>query len=197
MRKRTYNRKTPLTEAEKFQKRYAVKDINQASQEELAAAVRKAAKAANQRLLRLERAGYTGGVYKTAMRNIAYTKSKRFKERTTNLDVKALRREYVAMRDFLTAQTSTVQGTRDADVKRYETALERGYEGTLDEFRVDIARAFSDAIKSIYDSNTIYNAVKTGTVDLLEETVKESKARDKPMKSGNILVAYLEKKKGK
>lgn len=197
MKKKSYTRKTPLTEAEKFEQRYAVKNINKVTQEELATVVRKAAKAANQRLLRLERAGYTGGAYKSTMRNIAYTKSKRFKEKTKSLDIHALRREYVALRDFLTQKTSTVAGINAADAKRYKTAVERGYEGTLDEFRFDIERAFSDHLKSIYDSETIYNAVKVGTVDLLEEAVNESKARDKPTPAGNILVAYLEKKKGK
>ena len=190
-------KKRPLTEAEKFEKRYKVDNIFNASADTLAAAVRKAAKAANQRIVRLERAGYTTGVYKTAMKNIAYTKKKRFKERTAGLSVNELRREYVALRDFLTAQTSTVTGVKTVDVKRYETAVSRGYTGTLDEFRVDIARAFSTVNKSIYDSEVIYQSVKTGMIDLLEQTVEESKARDKPTPKGNILVAYLEKKRGK
>ena len=65
---------------------YDVGDPKTVPRADLEAAVRKAAKAANQRLLRLERAGATTGVYMSAMQDLGLDR-KRFKERPQRICV--------------------------------------------------------------------------------------------------------------
>lgn len=77
---------------------YDIGDPSQADQQELSVAVRRAAKAANQRLLRLERAGHTKGIYENAMYDLV--NRRRFQERTGKLSLNALRHEYKILRSF-------------------------------------------------------------------------------------------------
>lgn len=167
---------------------YSRGNPNTLSTAELREAVRKAAKAANQRLVRLEHRGYTKGVYERAMNNLVSTGRRRFKENTAKLTQAELRREYVALRDFISAKTSTVQGHRDTVEKRYQTAVGYGYTGTLDEFELEVERAFSKSDESLYSSNVIYQALTTGRLNVIESIVKESRAA--PKTEGEALLAY-------
>lgn len=115
-----------------------------ASAEDLRRVVRRAAKAANQRLLRRERAGRTKGVYAGTMAALGRLGRSRFVESKSRLDkmsINELRHEYTMLRDWLSAKTSTLQGLKASDDKRYQTAQERGFTGTLEEWN-DIASRF-------------------------------------------------------
>lgn len=180
---------------EKSWEDYSRGNPNTLSTAELREAVRKAAKAANQRLVRLERRGYTSGVYERAMNNLVSTGRRRFKENTAKLSQAELRREYVALRDFISAKTSTVQGRRDTEEKRYQTAVARGYQGTKDQFETEIESAFSKANESLFSSNVIYQALSTGRLDILDMVVESS--RDSPKTEGEVLLAYARARQNK
>lgn len=154
---------------------YELSNADTATADELAKAVRRAAKAANQRLLRLERAGNTGGVYKRTTDKLG---RKRFKERTDKLNINALRREYNWLRSFLSAKTSTVAGRNESDRKRYETAVSRGYKGTMEDFYNDIERVFDERTESYFNSSTLYRSVISGEIDLIDSVIDTLNSRD-------------------
>lgn len=172
---------------------YELKNAETATAADLAKAVRRAAKAANQRLLRLERAGATGGVYKRTTDKLG---RKRFKERTDKLSLNALRQEYRRLRSFLSSKTSTVQGRSESDRKRYETAVRKGYKGTMDEFYDDIERLFSERVEGYFSSNTIYKSIIAGEGDLVDTLIDNLSARDieESKKKGEALKALIRQK---
>lgn len=150
---------------------YAIADPTRANQQELAAAVRRAAKAANQRLLRLERAGATKGVYALTMYELV--NRKRFKENTAKMTTNALRHEYKILEKFIKSKTSTIQGRNDSIIKRFNTASERGFTGTLEEFEVSIEKAFAKHQESLFSSDILYQSVIEGNVDIIDAAVEQ------------------------
>lgn len=181
---------------------YDIGDPSKASYEELKAAVRRAAKAANQRLLRLERAGATTGVYQSAMEDLGNMRMqdgrpaggrRRFQENPGKFTINQLRHEYRALRSFLSAKTSTVQGRRESEDKRYQTARERGYMGTADQFNADIARAFTELNESLFSSEQIYESAVGGNLDVLDEIIDQQK---KPSK-GRSIIEYMKRTKAR
>ena len=118
---------------------YDIGNLGSQNEEVLRKAVKKAAKAANMRLLRLERAGYSDTwAHRMALENLKNISEgeglsaprKRFKEYTKNMDLYQLRREYTALREFLSMKSSTVQGFTDTQLRRYRTAQEKGFKGS-------------------------------------------------------------------
>lgn len=180
---------------EKSWEDYSRGNPNSLSTAELREAVRKAAKAANQRLVRLERRGYTKGVYERAMNNLVSIGRRRFKENTAKLTQAELRREYAALRDFISAKSSTLQGRADIEEKRYNTAVKKGYKGTQDEFELEVEQAFSKSNESLYSSNVIYQALTSGRLDIIEKVVEESRAA--PKTEGEALLAYARARQNK
>lgn len=166
-------------------------DPNKLSRDQLIAVVRRSAKAANQRLLRFEKAGLTTGMYRSAMADLAGRR--RYKERPEKLSLSQLRHEYTLLRSFLSAKTSTVQGRRDTILKRYATAVEKGYKGDLGDFEADVERYFSKANEALFDSNVIYTAIVTGTTSLLDRITQEQ-AQLSQKDKGKALIAYLKYK---
>ena len=124
-----------------------------AATEDLRSAVRRAAKAANQRLVRLERAGFTGQAYKMAMKDLHGRR--RYYENAAKLTTAQLRHEYAILRDFISAKTSTVQGANATNRKRYQTALDRGFDGTEEEFYDLIDLYFGKEAEELYSSDII------------------------------------------
>ena len=173
---------------------YDIGDPTQTGQSELAAAVRRAAKAANQRLLRLERAGYTSGVYAQAMYDLV--DRRRYKESTKNLTLNQLRHEYRILRNFLSAKTSTIQGRLDTIMKRYRTAQEKGFSGTLEEFEFAVTKYFTDAVESLFSSDVIYSSITSGNTDIIDEAVKKY-GEDGKDNRGAATLYYLRRKKNK
>lgn len=174
---------------------YELPNLQTASLTDIRAAVRKAAKAANQRLVRLERAGFTDKyIYKQAMADLV--NRKRFTEWTKNLNRGAAVREYNLLRSFLSAKGSTVKGLKEGDLKRYNTAKEHGFTGTFDEFYELINKYYAEHVEEIFDSDTIYKAIteaKTMTLDKIIgeiESRKTKKAQDRL--KGRALLRYLE-----
>lgn len=97
--------------------------------EELEALRRKYAKRANQRLLRLERAGLNYYAYDRAMLYLERTrKSKRFSEsRGFKGNKQALLRELDSLTTFLNSRTSTVSGQRSIEREKIRTFENKGY----------------------------------------------------------------------
>lgn len=156
----------------------------------LRAAVRKAAKAANQRMLRLERSGKTAGVYKLAQRNLDKLGRRRFKERPEKMTVNQLRHEYAILRDFLSAQTSTVQGIRAADDKRYEKAKQRGFTGSQDEWNELVVKYFDRKVQELFSSDVIYRAITNGDTDVIDAVIRAA-----PTTKGAALTEYIKRSK--
>lgn len=173
---------------------YDVGDPKTVPRADLEAAVRKAAKAANQRLLRLERAGATTGVYMSAMQDLGLDR-KRFKERPQSLSLAELRHEYASLRSFLSAQTSTLQGRQKRLGKIYDTLVARGYKGSYDDAMYDLERAFTEQIEKYFDSKTTYNAVVKGDIDVLKTMAsKQDEIRAAP-DPGRALLEYMHEAK--
>lgn len=166
-------------------------DPNKLSRDQLVDVVRRSAKAANQRLLRFERAGITKGMYQSAITDLAGRR--RYKERPEKLTLSQLRHEYTILRSFLSAKTSTVQGRRDTILKRYATAVKKGYKGDLSDFEADVERYFSKSNEALFDSNVIYTAILTGTTSLLDRIAQEQ-AQLSQKDKGKALIAYLKYK---
>lgn len=175
---------------------YELKNFQTATEEQLRAAVRRAAKAANQRLLRLERAGKQDRYsYKQAMQDLV--NRKRFTENTQKLKIAALRREYKLLRSFLSMKGSTVSGLNATDEKRYRTAVANGFQGTFEEFYEQVNKYFGKAIDEYFDSNVIYIAINTGTLNIIDRIL--DKEKNKPnanepesKKRGRRILEYLE-----
>ncbi|WP_417398979.1 hypothetical protein [Hominenteromicrobium sp.] len=171
---------------------YDAGPVNELTKAELVKAVRRAAKAANQRLLRLERAGLTGGVYKTAQANLGGRR--RFKEKPDKMKLSQLRAEYTSIREFLSAKTSTVQGQRETDWKRYATAVNHGFVGTYDEFYEQIERYFTDAAERLYSSDVLYQAITENRTEALDEAAEAARGVEESRQKGAALLAYMKRR---
>lgn len=165
-----------------------------ASAEDLRRVVRRAAKAANQRLLRRERAGRTKGVYAGTMTALGRLGRRRFAESKSRLDkmsINELRHEYTMLRDWLSAKTSTLQGLRASDDKRYQTARERGFEGTLEEWNDIAARFFTKEMESYYSSDILYQMATQGNTDLVDRILRDAKESNQTPDKGRLLIDLI------
>ena len=174
---------------------YALKNFSCATRADLQAAVRKAAKAANQRLLRLERHDKTTGAYQLAQRYFKDTGRRRYKERTEKLTYNELQKEYKALRSFISARSSTIQGANEISYKRYQTAVSKGYSGTFSQFELDVRKAFTKITEGLFSSDVIYEALTGGNLDILDETVKQFEGSNEMR--GRALLIYMKRKKAR
>lgn len=186
---------------------YDIGNLGSQNEEVLRKAVKRAAKAANMRLLRLERAGYSDTwAHRMAMENLKNISEgeglsaprKRFKEYTKNMDLYQLRREYTALREFLSMKSSTVQGFTDTQLKRYRTAQEQGFKGSLDEFNTLIEKYFGQHYEKMISSDIVYQAITGGKIDVLNEVIRTERKRiahglDSTPK-GSLVAKYLMQK---
>lgn len=179
--------------AEKTWADYDMGDVNALSKAQLEKAVRRASKAANQRLLRLERAGKnTSGAYKMAMSHLEGRR--RFYERTDKRSLAELRKEYASLRSFISAKTSTIQGIKEAGDKRYQTAVERGYQGTFEEWERDVRKYFAEHVEALFSSDVIYSSITGNKVDVIDDVLATSRAyrkHDKDYTQGRALLDYM------
>lgn len=162
-----------------------------ASAEDLRRVVQRAAKAANQRLLRRERAGRTKGVYAGTMAALGRLGRSRFAESKSRLDkmsINELRHEYTMLRDWLSAKTSTLQGLKASDDKRYQTARERGFEGTLEEWNDIVSRFFTKEMEGYYSSDILYQMATQGNTDLVDRILQDVKESKQPPDKGRLLI---------
>ena len=174
--------------------KYDIGEVNKASISELRAVVRKAAKVANQRLRELEKTGYTKGVYKRTINNLKSTGKTRFREGVKTASLSELRSQYVWLRDFLQAKTSTVRGYKAADRKRYETAVERGFTGTQDEFELLSEKYLQGELEKRYDSNTIYSMILEGKTDIIDEVITDDDGIRRARTEGELLLAFINRR---
>lgn len=154
---------------------YAFKggSLSKATNQDLARIVRRAAKAANQRLRRLEKLSLTSSAaYKRAMDTFDNDR-KRFKERTGKLSRSELLKEYWGLQDFLGAKSSTPTGIRSIEDKRYLAAKERGFEGSPDEFKQLAEKFFQKATEKLLSSDVIYMAITENSTDIIEEILAD------------------------
>ena len=172
---------------------YDIGDPSQADRQELSVAVRRAAKAANQRLLRLERAGATKGVYENAMYDLV--NRRRFRERTEKLSMNALRHEYKILRSFLSSKTSTIQGRQDTIDKRYKTAQEHGFSGSPEDFEFAVTKYFDEKVVRFFSSEIIYQSITEGQTDIIDSAIDQYGADES--KRGSALLYYLKRKESR
>lgn len=170
------------------------KAYSAATAEDLRPVVRKAAKAANQRLVRLEKAGLTTGIYKGVQKVLGKVEKPRFKERTQSLGIYELREEYEQLRSFLTAKGSTVQGVKAADKKRYQKARGMGFKGSQQDFFDAVEKYYSDQVAKIYSSDVIYEAITSNDTIEIDAGIA---ALDKGMSEGRALLEGIRAKRKK
>lgn len=169
---------------------YDIGSAYTATKQELEKAVRRAAKAANSRLRRLEKTGNTQYAYKSAMRNL--DNRKRFYENTKNKTMAQLRYEYGVLRDFISRPTSTVQGIRNIQGQRYQTAVERGFKGSQEDFEFKLEKYFTEDTERYFSSDIIYDSITTGKTDLIDKIIEEQKQEPYDNYTrGKSLVEYL------
>lgn len=146
--------------------------LREATTEDLARIVSRAAKSANQRLRRLEQTGLEKSpAYKGAMTNLGG--KTRFKERTKKQDRASLLQEYYKLRDFLGAKSSTPTGVEQIQDNRYQAARERGFEGTRGEFNQLVEKFFTKAIENLLSSDVIYLAITENREDLIDDIIRD------------------------
>lgn len=127
--------------------KYGIRDG--ASIEEMRKELARAGKAANQRLRRLETAAAEGRTtgkgmsYSYAMKYLGKMGRTRFRERVKNLTAQQVQQELAQVHAFLHGHQSTITGIREAEKKRYETYLQLGYKGSLEEFINDAQTIFA------------------------------------------------------
>lgn len=171
-----------------------------ANAEDLRPVVRRAAKAANQRLLRLEQKGYTGGVYAIAQKRLAQSGRRRFKERTGSMDIAQLRTEYARLREFLAAKSSTISGKQAIDNNRYQTAASRGFTGTFEEFTDLSNRLWTENVEALYSSDVIYDVLISNDEDEINYIIEKAKSAefmDSKVKGQNVLEHLRRKRERK
>ena len=136
---------------------------------------RKLAKTANQRLLRLEKAGFetTSNAYEWAAYYLQdYKKGNklRFSENPTNMDIDEILETYRVARHFVAKETSTVRGVKYARKRLIDAVEEMGYEipeNDLQKFYEFVnSDAVQDAMVSIGNSNIVVDAITNGFYNL-------------------------------
>lgn len=168
--------------------KYDIGDPGKATNEDLRKAVEKVGKIANQRLYRLKKAGFEKGMYAHALADLGEGRT-RFKESAKRMNRAQLLKEYVALRNFMSAQTSTVAGIRRSNRKRYNEALKRGFVGTEEEFYELVEEYFTKEKEKQFSSNVIYDAI-VGNDEKARKTIDELVAQD--LTKGEALLAYQE-----
>lgn len=127
---------------------------NQYTTYELRQIVKRASKAANQRLRKLEAAGVDKWAYKSAQKALG-DKRKRYWERTDKKSREELIAEYVRLRDFMTAKTSTLSGIRDYHKEQTERARKLGFTGTDEELSFMYERYMDEEFTKLVGSDII------------------------------------------
>lgn len=170
---------------------YDIGDPGKASNERLRSAVERAGRVANRRLASLKKAGFTGGMYANAMADLGLPRT-RFKEHAKRMTRAQLLREYMIIRNFMSASTSTVRGVRKANRRRYQTAVERGFAGTEEEFYELVADYFAGNAEKLFSSNVIYEAI-TAADGGHKRSVLDEVLESAPKSKGAALLEYQER----
>ena len=169
-------------------------DPNQLTKAELVKVIRKAAKAANQRLRAIEKSDVINtaktGAYKYAQSQMPGKIKPRFNERPKETaDRSTLKHQYLQLREFMTMKSSTVTGVRAIKDARYQTAVQRGFKGTAEQWDMAVQKFFTKANEKLFDSDKIYDAITGNKSDVLEDIIAAD--RDDQMTKGQALHDYV------
>ena len=169
-------------------------DPNQLTKQELVQVIRKAAKAANQRLRALEKSDVINtaktGAYKYAQSQMPGKIKPRFNERPKETaDRSTLKHQYLQLREFMTMKSSTVTGARAIKDARYQTAVQRGFKGTAEQWDMAVQKFFTKANEKLFDSDKIYDAITGNKSDVLEDIIVAD--RDDQISKGQALLDYV------
>ena len=140
------------------------KPIKAYSTEQLRDINRRAAKAANSRLRALEKAGKTKWAYNMAAR-LTGKATPRFVESQKAIDKmtrQQLEAQFYNLREFMTAKTSTVQGTRAHEQKVLQMAQEEGFQGTTEELSALFEKYMTAEWEKILGSPLIRGEILSG-----------------------------------
>lgn len=142
---------------------YATKgpNVSNYSREELEQTVRRASGAANRRLKRLEEAGETKGVYKRALGMLETQGRTKFSGAVKSMTRSELIAEYLRLRDFLSAKTSTLQGIKDWKRNVYESLKDRGFEGSQAELSELFDKYMIKELEDALGSTVVYVLLQT------------------------------------
>ena len=144
---------------------------NQYTTFELRQIVKRASKAANQRLRKLEAAGVDKWAYKSAQKALGDNRN-RYWERTDKRSREELIAEYVRLRDFMTAKTSTMSGIRDYHKEQTERARALGFTGTDEELSFMYAKYMDEEFVKLIGSEIIYRLIIENRKEDLEYLYK-------------------------
>ena len=166
--------------------KYAYKgDVSKATRSELTPIIQRASHVANERLRALERAGETGGAYKMAKTYLSLYGRSRFPEGNKilkNMRYGQLQATYRELREFLSAESSTVSGIGRIRKSRYDTAVQRGFSGTEEEWNTAVVKYFAEVKEGLFSSDMVYNALvnQNGmSLDYLDKVI----AKDRKLKA--------------
>lgn len=147
--------------------RFAVEDAAKMSKAELTAYIKQNARTANDRMARLRKAGRD---YKSYAYGVADQWLQEHKRKTFGVTSKMNRNQLVSMvtalNAFLSSGTSTITGVKESEMKRYQTAVAHGYQGTFQQFVDMVEEVFksSNALAG-YGSKTKYEMLIAGRGD--------------------------------
>ena len=142
---------------------YAPKGPNATSytREELEQIVRRASGAANRRLKRLEETGETKGIYKRALGMLETQGRTKFSGAVKSMTRTELVAEYLRLRDFLSAKTSTMQGIKDWKRNVYESLVDRGFTGSQEELSELFDKYMTKELEATLGSDVVYTLLQT------------------------------------
>ena len=160
-------------------------DVSSATKSELIPIIQRASHVANERLRALERAGETGGAYRMAQTYLSLHDRSRFPEGNQilkNMRYGRLQATYRELREFLSAESSTMGGIARIRKSRYNTAVERGFTGTEDEWNTAVVKYFAEVKDGLFSSDIVYNALTNQngmSLDYLDKVI----AKDRKLKA--------------
>ena len=180
--------------------RYAYQgDVSSATRAELMPIIQRAAHVANERLRALERAGETGGAYKMAQTYLSLYDRSRFPEGNQilkNMRYGRLQSTYRELREFLSAESSTVSGIGRIRKSRYDTAVQHGFAGTEDEWNTAVVKYFAEVKEGLFSSDMVYNAITNQSgmsLDYLDKVIaKDQKLKARGKQGFDISDALME-----
>lgn len=142
---------------------YATKgpNVSNYTREELEQTVRRASGAANRRLKRLEEAGETKGVYKRALGMLETQGRTKFSGAVKSMTCSELVAEYLRLRDFLSAKTSTMQGIKDWKRNIYESLKDRGFTGSKTELSELFDKYMTAELEAALGSDVVFTLLQS------------------------------------
>lgn len=129
--------------------------------DELRSIVNRAAKAANNRLRALEKAGYTKSAYQRAARQTGKD-IPRYREKVASASRQELEKEFAQLRDFITAPTSTVGGVREYQERLTKAAQVAGFKGDFANLSALFEKYMSAEWENLLGSDIIYEEIMSG-----------------------------------